>query len=149
MQVDMRSNEEKPLLELEANFLDIVKRAAAEENARWESDKITVDIKMVGDRPAGTQPPDSMIVQAAWASTQAIGQKPELGEPNSTDSNLPISLKIPAMTLGGGGKDEFNHSPGEWFDPTDAYLGPQRVFLSILGLVGVDGVSEPLLLPRK
>lgn len=149
MQVDMRSNEEKPLLELEAKFLDIVKKAAAEENARWGSDKITVDIKMVGDRPAGTQSPDSMIVQSAWASIQAIGQKPELGEPTSTDSNLPISLKIPAMTLGGGGKEEFVHSPGEWFDPTDAYLGPQSVLLSILGLVGVDGVSEPLLLPRK
>ena len=149
MQVDMRSNSEKELLELEAKLLAIVKRAAVEENARWGSDKITVQIKMVGDRPAGVQPPDSMVVQAAWASTQVIGQKPALGEASSTDSNLPISLGIPALTLGGGGKDEFNHSPGEWFNPTDAYLGPQRIFLTILGLVGVDDISEALLSPRK
>jgi acetylornithine deacetylase/succinyl-diaminopimelate desuccinylase-like protein len=149
MQVDMRSNRMKELLDLEVQFMDIVKKAADEETARWGGDKITVQIKLVGDRPAGVQPTDSPMVQAAWLSTQAIGLKPKLDEPSSTDSNLPISLGIPAITVGGGGKDDNNHAPSEWFDPTDAYLGPQRVFLTILGLVGVDGVSEPLLSPRK
>lgn len=148
MQVDMRSNTMKELLDIENQLLEIVKKAAEEETARWGGDKITVEIKLVGDRPAGVQPSDSPIVQAAWASTQVIGRKPALDEPSSTDSNLPISLGIPAITIGGGGKDENNHSPGEWFDPTDAYLGPQRIFLTILGLVGMDSVSEPLL-PRK
>ncbi len=149
LQMDMRSNREKELLELEAKFLDIVKGAAAEENARWGSDKMTVQIKLVGDRPAGSQPPDTVIVQAAWASTEAVGQKPKLGEAGSTDSNLPISLGIPAITVGGGGKDGRTHSPGEWFDPADAYLGPQRIFLAILGLVGLEGLSGPLLPRRK
>jgi len=149
MQMDMRSNREKELLEVEARFLEIVKKAREEENARWGSDKITVQIKLVGDRPAGTQPPDAKIVQAAWASTGAVGQKPKLGEPSSTDSNLPISLGIPAITVGGGGDSGSNHAPGEWFDPTNAYLGPQRIFLTILGLVGMEGVNEPLLTIRK
>ena len=149
MQVDMRSNKMKELLDLEAEFMDIVKKAADEETARWGGDKITAQIKLVGDRPAGVQPTNSPMVQAAWASTQAIGQKPALDEPSSTDSNLPISLGIPAITVGGGGKDDNNHSPSEWFDPTNAYLGPQRIFLTILGLVGVDGVSESLLPRRK
>jgi tripeptide aminopeptidase len=35
------------------------------------------------------------------------------------------------------------------FDPADAYLGPQRIFLAILGLVGLEGVSGPLLPRRK
>jgi acetylornithine deacetylase/succinyl-diaminopimelate desuccinylase-like protein len=149
MQMDMRSNREKELLELEEKFLDIVKRAAAEENARWGSDKMTVQIKLVGNRPAGTQPPDAVIVQAAWASAEAVGQKPKLGDAGSTDSNLPISLGIPAITIGGGGKDGGTHSPGEWFDPANAYLGPQQVFLTIIGLVGLEGVSPPLLPNKK
>ena len=149
MQVDMRSNSMKELLDLESSLLDIVKKAADEETARWGGDKVTVEMKLVGDRPAGVQPNDSPVVQAAWASTEAIGQKPALGEPSSTDSNLPISLGIPAITVGGGGKDDNNHAPSEWFDPTDAYFGPQRVFLTILGLVGVEGMSEPLLPRRK
>ncbi|HYB21482.1 MAG TPA: M20/M25/M40 family metallo-hydrolase [Thermodesulfobacteriota bacterium] len=149
MQMDMRSNRKKELLELEERFLEIVKKAAEEENARWGSDKITVQIKLVGDRPAGTQPPNAKIVQVAWASTEAVGQKPQLGEPSSTDSNLPISLGIPAITIGGGGDSGNNHAPGEWFDPTNAFLGPQRIFLTILGLVGVEGASEPLLAIQK
>ena len=149
MLMDMRSNNKKELLEVEAKFLDIVKKAADEENARWKSDKIKVDIKLVGDRPAGAQPKDAPIVQAAWAATEITGQKPNLRGASSTDSNLPISLGIPALTLGGGGKEFGNHSPNEWFDPKDAYLGPQRIFLTILGLVGVDGVSIPLLPGRK
>jgi acetylornithine deacetylase/succinyl-diaminopimelate desuccinylase-like protein len=148
MLMDMRSDSTKELLALEAKFLEIVRKAAAEENARWGSDQIRVEIKPVGDRPAGTQSKDAVIVQAAWASTEMTGQSPILKGASSTDSNLPISLGIPALTLGGGGKDFGNHSPNEWFDPTDAYLGPQRIFLTILGLVGVDGVTEPLL-PKK
>lgn len=147
--MDMRSNRDKELLEIEAKFFDALKKAAAEENARWNSDKITVRTKLVGNRPAGIQPPDIGIVQAAWASMQALGQKPSLGSGSSTDSNLPISLGIPAVTLGGGGKDDNNHSPSEWFDPTDAYLGPQGIFLTILGLTGVEGTSAPLLSKGK
>jgi acetylornithine deacetylase/succinyl-diaminopimelate desuccinylase-like protein len=147
--MDMRSNRDKELLEIEAEFFDILKKAAAAENARWNSDKITVQTKLVGNRPAGVQPSDSPIVQAAWASTQAIGQTPNLGSGSSTDSNLPISLGIPAITLSGGGKEDNNHSLNEWFDPTDAYLGPQRVFLTILGLTGVEGTSAPLLSKHK
>jgi tripeptide aminopeptidase len=147
--MDMRSNRDKELLEIETKFFDALKKAAAEENARWKSDKITVQTKLVGNRPAGVQPSDSGIVQAAWASAQAIGQKPNLTSGSSTDSNLPISLGIPAVTLGGGGKEENNHSPNESFDPTDAYLGPQRVFLTILGLTGVEGTGAPLLTKGK
>jgi tripeptide aminopeptidase len=149
MLVDMRSNGEKELLDFEARVLKIATKASADETARWGAEEVSVQMKLVGDRPAGRQSPDSLIVQAAWAATEAIGQKPLLGEPNSTDSNLPISLGIPALTLGGGGKEENNHSLNESFDPIDAYLGPQRIFLTILGLVGVYGVSEPLLSPGK
>jgi tripeptide aminopeptidase len=123
--------------------------SADEEGTRWGGDKITVQIKMVGDRPAGSQSTDSPVVQAMWASTQAIGQKPALFGAMSTDANLPLSLGIPAIAVGGGGKDDNNHAPNEWFDPTNAYLGPQRIFLTILGLVGVDGVSEPMLSRKK
>jgi tripeptide aminopeptidase len=53
-----------------------------------------------------------------------------------------------ALFLGGEGKEFDNQSPNEWFDPTDAYLGTQRTFLTILGWVGFEGVSVPLL-PRR
>ena len=67
---------------------------------------------------------------------------------SSTDSNLPISLGIPAVTLGSGGVGGGSHGPSEWFSPINAWLGPQSTLLTVLSLVGVDGVTEPLL-PKR
>ena len=148
MLIDMRSDSTKELMELEAKVLEAVRSAADEENVRWQSNNITVDTKLIGDRPAGSQASNSIIVQAAYASIQALGNTPHLEGPLSTDANIPIALGIPAICLGGGGHGGSAHSPDEWYENTDAYLGPQSVFLTILGLVGVEGVSEPLLMQR-
>lgn len=146
MKVDMRSNDEEELLKLEEKVLTIVENAADKENKRWnKEDVIEVDPELIGDRPAGSQPADAIHVQAAWASAEAIGEQPVLGGPSSTDSNLPISLGIPSLTLGGGGSSGGAHSLGEWFDPTDAHLGRQRIFMITLGLVGIENLTEPLL----
>lgn len=146
MLLDMRSNSQEELLNVEGKILPLIQEAVNEENARWNSDKkVSAEIKLVGDRPAGSQPLDTIVVQAAWLSTKAIGQEPQLTSASSTNANLPISIGVPAITIGGGGVDGRNHSPDEWFDPTNAYLGPQKIFLTILGLVGIDGVTQPLL----
>jgi tripeptide aminopeptidase len=145
MLLDLRSNSPEELSKLEEKALAMLKEAAEEENEHWKSDAIQVDIKLVGDRPAGTQPSEAIIVQAALASTEALGFEPQLNQPSSTDANVPISLGIPAVTLSGGGVSGGAHTLGEWFDPTDAYYGVQRVFLAILGLVGVENIIEPLL----
>jgi len=149
MAVDMRSNSTDELLKLEARLLDLVKQAVAEENARWKTDKLTVEIKLIGDRPAGIVAANSPIVQAAEKSATAVapGQKVTLAG-SSTDSNQPMSLGIPAVTIGGGGEGGNWHSRNEWFKPTDAYLGPQRALLAILMLQGLDGVSKPALAVR-
>ena len=128
--------------------LALLQVAADEENARWGSNAIRVEIKLVGDRPAGQQSPDLPIVQAAWAASEAVAVPPEFGPASSTDANLPMSLGIPAIRLCGGGAEGNNHSLDEWYDPANAYRGPQKVFLTLLGLVGVAGVSEPLLAKR-
>lgn len=146
MLLDMRSNSQEELLNVEGKILPLIQEAVNEENARWNSDKkVSAEIKLVGDRPAGSQSPDMMVVQAAWLSTKAIGQEPQLTSASSTNANLPISIGVPAITIGGGGIDGRNHSPDEWFDATNAYLGPQKILLTILGLVGIDGVTQPLL----
>lgn len=146
MLLDMRSNSQDELLKVEDNILPLIQEAVDEENARWSNDKkVSAEIKLVGDRPAGSQSSDLMVVQAAWLATKAINQEPELTSASSTNANLPISIGVQAITIGGGGVDGRNHSFDEWFDPTDAYLGPQKTFLTILGLVGIDGVTQPLL----
>lgn len=150
MLVDIRSNSQEELLRLDEKLLTIINGAAEEENLRWaKSNDITVHIEQVGDRPAGSQSPNSMIVQASAAATTTLGFEPVLTAAVSTDSNIPIHLGIPAVTLGGGGDSGGYHTLNEYYDPTDAYYGVQRLFLTVLGLVGVGEISEPLLIKRK
>lgn len=148
MELDMRSVRMPQLLEVERAVMAALKDAAAEENARWGSQAITVDIQIVGQRPAGAQRPDAPIIQAAMLALRAVGLTPVLEQPGSTDANAPISLGIPAMAVGRGGANGRVHTLEEWYDPKDAYLGPQKNLLTLLSLVGLDGVSQPLLTRR-
>jgi acetylornithine deacetylase/succinyl-diaminopimelate desuccinylase-like protein len=149
--LDMRSEKADELAKLERKILALVQEAVDEENKRWNArpaSAIRVDIKLVGDRPAGEQPIASPVVDVARAAIGAIGQPVKFIQASSTDSNTPISMGIPAATLGGGGIGGGSHSPGEWYTPADAWQGPQSILLTVLGLVGMTGTSEPLL-PKR
>lgn len=147
--LDMRSNSNEELKKLEEKILQLARDAAGEENARWnQKDVIKVDFKLVGDRPAGASSPDSPMLHAARKGIAAVGGEVKSIMASSTDSNLPISLGIPAVTLGSGGVGGGSHGPGEWYSPINAWLGPQSQLLTILSLVGVDGVTQPLL-PKR
>ncbi len=144
--LDMRSNSAAELAKLEEKMLAIARAAADEENARWKQPgRVKAEIKLVGDRPAGSQSNSSVMTLVGLRSTMALGVKEPFTAASSTDSNTPIALGIPALTLGGGGIGEGAHAPGEWFSPLNAWLGPQNTLLTTLALVGVEGVSEALL----
>ena len=151
--LDIRSESAAELAKVEKQMLALAQQAVDEENARWKMkagpNRITLDIKVVGDRPAGSQPANSPVVDAARAAITSRGLEVRSLGTSSTDSNLPISLGIPAATLGGGGAGGGSHSPGEWFNPTGGYTGPQTVLLTVLGLVGVHGETAPLLPKRS
>ena len=150
MTVDMRSNSTEELLKLEARLLDLVKQAVVEENARWKSDKLSVEMKLIGDRPAGMVALDAPIVQATQRAVAAIARGPRVTfAGSSTDSNLAMSLGIPAVTIGGGGEGGNWHSRNEWYKPVEAYLGPQSALLTILVLTGLDGATRPALAVRQ
>ena len=89
--------------------------------------------ELVGDRPAGSTPVDAPIVQVARAAASALGIGVSLGE-GSTDANLPISLDIPAITVGAGGRGIGAHSLTESFDTTDSWRGTQNAVLLTLAL---------------
>jgi acetylornithine deacetylase/succinyl-diaminopimelate desuccinylase-like protein len=149
MAVDMRSDSTEELLKLEARLLDLVKDAVKEENARWNSDKIAVDMKLIGDRPAGIVALDSPIVQATQRAVAVVTRAPRVTfAGSSTDSNWAMSRGIPAVTIGGGGEGGNWHSRNEWYRPVDAYYGPQNALLTILVLTGLDGVTKPALAVR-
>ncbi|HMV47837.1 MAG TPA: peptidase dimerization domain-containing protein, partial [Blastocatellia bacterium] len=137
MEVDMRSESAAELDKLETEFKRAVQAAVDEENrARPNKTPITTELKIVSQRPAGVQAEDSPIVQTALAAGAVLGIQARLTA-GSTDSNIPISLKIPAVTIDGGGEGKGAHALDELFDTTNSHLGTQRALLIALGIVGV------------
>lgn len=134
MEVDMRSSDPAALASVDASFHQAVDAAAAEENDRWGTPRlITVTKDLVGDRPAGSTSEEAPIVQTAIAVNKALGLTASLGE-GSTDANLPMSLKIPAITIGAGGRGSGAHALGETFDATDSWRGTERALLLTIAL---------------
>ena len=134
MEVDMRSADPASLKAVDDKFNAAVKAAAEEENRRWhDRGKLTVAPELVGIRPAGQTPEGSPIVQTALAVSRALGIQEILRE-GSTDSNVPMNLGVPAITISGGGKGTGAHSLNEAFDTTDSWQGTQRAVLLAIAL---------------
>jgi di/tripeptidase len=134
MEVDLRSSDPAALTQLETGFRASIRSALEEGNTRRRShDPLTVDIEQVGNRPAGRTATDSQIVETAIATLNALALPVRLDE-GSTDANLPMSLGIQAITIGGGGVGRDVHSPREAFDTTDSWKGTQLVTLLAVAL---------------
>ena len=141
MEVDLRSESPAELARLERQFLAAVEEGARVENKvrSTEYGRIVVKPKLVGDRKGGQTPPSSPLVESALAVTRALGKVPTLRY-SSTDANVPISMGIPAITIGSGGRGDRSHSLDEWVnvDKDTALPGMQRALLLVLALVGVE-----------
>lgn len=141
MDVDMRSESPAELARLEKTFLGLMQQAADEENAArsTEKGKITVETKLTGNRPPGQTPRSSLLVQTAAAAIRAMGMTPEFHF-GSTDSNIPISLGIPAMTIDSGGTGGDAHALTEWIDVEKApsVKGIETALVILLSLAGIS-----------
>lgn len=147
--LDMRSNSPDELIALEQRVWQAVSEAVQAENDRWGTpDQIMADFVLIGDRPAGLTPPEHPLVQSAALAFQTVGSGLETLRRSSTDSNVPMSLGIPAITIGGGGTASGAHSLNEWFEPVESHQGPQAAWLLMLAMVGVEGTTAPLLQPE-
>ena len=134
MEVDMRSADPAALKDLDTRFNAAVQSAVAEENARWNNrGPVSASAELVGVRPAGQTAKDSPIVQTALAVSRAL-QIEEVLREGSTDSNVPMNLKIPAITISGGGVGTGAHSLNEAFDATGSWRGTQRALLLAIAL---------------
>jgi di/tripeptidase len=140
LEVDMRSEDAGALAALEADMRAEVDKAVAAENAARSTrfGAVSARYTLIGDRPAGRTPEAAAIVQAALAANRAQGYAPELVA-SSTDANVPMSLGVPAVTLGSGGKGGRAHAPDEWIDvePVESVRGMAVGLAALLAVAGV------------
>lgn len=137
MEVDMRSESPESLRRIAAAFEEAMARGLAEENdARREGPPLELVVEQIGNRPSGETDPESELVQRAMAVTRFFGEEPRLTR-SSTNSNIPISLGVPAVTIGRGGVGAENHSPTEWWINRDGHKAIQRALLILLAEAGL------------
>jgi acetylornithine deacetylase/succinyl-diaminopimelate desuccinylase-like protein len=138
MEVDMRSESPESLSRIEAAFLAAMDRGLEEENAlRRRGEALTVDKDKIGDRPSGEMDPADPLIQRALATTGVFGVEGELAR-SSTDSNIPISLGTPAVTIGRGGVGGNGHAPDEYWINRDGHLAIQRALLLVVAQAGIS-----------
>jgi acetylornithine deacetylase/succinyl-diaminopimelate desuccinylase-like protein len=137
--VDLRSEGAAELERLEREARVALDEAVAAVNQARPAgtDPLTASVEPLGYRPAGTTPEDAPLVQAAIEATRAVHARPLLVA-SSTDANVPISLGIPAITLGAGGEGGGIHTTDEWFSNRGGVLGIERALLTALSIAGVD-----------
>jgi tripeptide aminopeptidase len=137
MIVDMRSVSSEEIDKLEAYLRRVVELALREENSQraMSGTTLEVEFEQVGNRPSGETPVNAPIVQAAIDCSRLLGIEPRF-DCSSTDSNIPISMGIPAITIGAGGMSSNCHTLAEWYEPTGRDLGLKRLLLLTVTLAG-------------
>ncbi len=149
MEVDMRSVGANELDRIDAAFRTAISDALKEENEFWATrarnprarlintrSPVTADVERIGTRPTGKVADDAPILAAVRRADAALGIESSFSA-GSTNSNTPISLGIPSVTLRTGGDGSGNHALDEQFDSKDSHRGTQRAFLALLEIAGV------------
>jgi tripeptide aminopeptidase len=124
---------------LESALRDAMAGGAKDEISAWRAsdDSLKLELRSLGVRPAGKLAPDSPLVATVRSVDTYLGNQSQL-ESSSTDANVPLSLGIPAIAIGSGGRGAGTHTLDEWFDPVGRELGLKRLYLTIVALAGLE-----------
>lgn len=138
MEVDIRSIEPSRLDDME----ELLKQAANEALTYQNSIKrrgpdLSLRIDKIGNRPSGKLSESLPLIQSALAASQSFGAEPQLTI-GSTNSNIPISKNIPAVTIGIGGRGGKAHSLDEWWTNDNGHLSIQMLLLLTLSQTGIN-----------
>ena len=133
---DLRSTDPEQLIRLEVELHraveDVVMAARAGVSA---SNDIRFAIEKIGDRPAGRLPVDSELMRLMEGVDRHLAIRTEM-RLASTDANVPLSLGVPAVSIGGGGTGGGIHTHAEWYDGNGRDLGLRRILLLLLAAAG-------------
>ncbi len=138
--IDFRSTSEEELLRLEVALHRAVEDAVEFANAQAKAvgtasrGKLAFAIRKIGDRPAAQLPEDSPLLEALHAVDRRLDIR-TITRLGSTDANVPLSLHIPALSMGAGGDGGGAHTQGEWYTSKGRELGLKRVILLTLAVL--------------
>jgi len=135
--VDLRSESAERIERMAALLTSTLDRALEIENARSAGGRVTGRVKEIGSRPGGGLSDDAPILECLRAVDAHLGIRSHL-DCSSTDANIPLSLGIPAISIGAGGQGGGAHTASEWFQPEGRELGLRRILLALCLLLATE-----------
>ena len=132
--VDIRSESAARIDELVELLTASVDRSLQIENERATGGRVSARLKEVGSRPGGRLAADALILRCIRAVDAHLGLRSQL-DCASTDANIPLSMGLPAISIGAGGQGGGAHTPNEWFHPDGREAGLKRVLLTLFCLL--------------
>lgn len=140
MEIDMRSVSPEKLLGIERILKEQMQRALDDYNMKVKKgDLLTLNLEKIGERPSGELGENLPLILKAIAATSYFDAQPTLTR-GSTDSNIPIALGVPAITIGRGGKSDNAHALDEWYINDET--GALAIKLAMLILLAEAGLSN-------
>jgi tripeptide aminopeptidase len=139
--VDLRSETGDGVRKLSSALTSCVERAVEMENAASSADKVTAVARLIGSRPGGQLPPDAPLLKYLKAVDGLLGIRAS-DDCASTDANIPLSMRLPAVSIGAGGQGGGAHTASEWFHPRGRDIGLKRIMLTLALLMRDVGLAR-------
>jgi len=149
MKVDIRSTSMAEMERLEQSLRLALNRAIEDETMESQMRSpshafttqkrpagVSCEVVVIGNRPAGELQAGARILQVMRAVDTQLSNAAQV-QRASTDANIPLSLGLEAIAIGGGGSGGGAHTLQEWFDSNGRELGLKRILLTLLALAGV------------
>ncbi len=134
MYYEFRSDQKKSLEKMEQNLYEIIEAHKA--------DDIKIQAELLGVRPCGSEhvPEDKMngLIQRQSRLIEQYTGRPANTQAGSTDANIPLSLGIPAVTMGTVAGDGA-HTYEEWIETDSMAVGQQLALATVLQYCGNIG----------
>jgi di/tripeptidase len=149
MKVDIRSTSMAEMERLEQSLRLALNRAIEDETMESQMRSasqvsgtqkrptgVSCEVVVIGNRPAGELQAGARILQVMRAVDAQLSNAAQV-QRASTDANIPLSLGLEAIAIGGGGSGGGAHTLQEWFNSNGRELGLKRILLTLLALAGV------------
>lgn len=137
--VDVRSTAQEEIVRQEVRLHRAIEDAVLATRSEGKH-RLRHTIKVMGDRPSGTLAEDSALGEILRVVDRHLQIRTKW-RCASTDANIPLSLGVPAVSVGGGGTGGDAHTLQEWFDPEERALALRRILLLLLTLA--EAMTQP------
>lgn len=131
--LDLRSEEPALLDEFSTQLTVCVERALENANKTARSSRLNAKVRELGSRPGGRLPEHSPLLRVIQGVDNYLSIRSRV-DCASTDANVPLSMGLPAVSIGAGGMGGGAHTTQEWYSPEGREQGLRRILLILASL---------------